>query len=122
MTEQSGRILREALTAAIRDRHPGQPPADLLTAWDELPPWRRRAADAVYGQVCDFICISAGAAAGLSREQKGTFVHLCQLAQILRFGEHPDAAQPADWALQPAWMREAYADTFEAIENHLGAP
>ena len=119
--EQSGRLLREAWTSAIRVRHPGQPETELLTPWDQLAPWQQRAADAVYGQVCDFVCISAGAAAALSREQKGTFVHLCQLAQVLRFAENSYSTHIADWNLQPSWMQEAFADAFEAVEAHLGA-
>lgn len=121
MFEQSGQILHEAWVTAIRRRHPGPAAPDLLVPWEELAQWQHRAADAVYGQICDFICISAGATAALSREQKGMFAHVCRLAQILRFAEHPDATQIADWSLQPSWMQEAYADSFEAIEVHIGA-
>ncbi|MFL6075282.1 MAG: hypothetical protein ACJ73S_17965 [Mycobacteriales bacterium] len=72
----------------------------------------------MYGQVKAFIEATGGAAARLTREQKGRFVALCWIGQIYRHFPDPKAAYVADWDDLPEWQRETDADIFERIERH----
>lgn len=66
-----GRIFREAWIAGVNKHYRGEPKPGYVTPWDETPEWEREAAAAVYGQVRDFIRISEGHAARLTREASG---------------------------------------------------
>ncbi|MFC8899115.1 hypothetical protein [Streptomyces cinereoruber] len=112
-----GRIFREAWIDGVNKHYPGEPKPGYVTPWDETPAWEREAATAVYGQVRDFIKVSGGHAARLTREQKGRFVAICWTAQMFRHFEDPKPGYVADWADLPAWQRETDADIFERIEE-----
>ncbi|GHG33199.1 hypothetical protein [Streptomyces hydrogenans] len=112
-----GRIFREAWIDGVNRHYPGEPKPGYVTPWDETPAWEREAAAAVYGQVRDFIEISGGYAARLTREQKGRFVAICWTAQMFRHFEDPKPGYVADWSDLPAWQRETDADIFERIEG-----
>ncbi|MYX71561.1 hypothetical protein [Streptomyces sp. SID3915] len=112
-----GRILREAWIDGVNKRYPGKPKPGYVTPWDETPAWEREAAAAVYGQVRDFIEVSGGRAARLTREQKGRFAALCWTAQMFRHVEDPKPGYVADWSELPVCRREADADIFERIEG-----
>ncbi|MFD9796254.1 hypothetical protein ACFWXK_35460 [Streptomyces sp. NPDC059070] len=112
-----GRIFREAWIDGVNKHYPGEPKPGYVTPWDETPAWEREAATAVYGQVRDFIEVSGGHTARLTREQKGRFVAICWTAQMFRHFEDPKPGYVADWSDLPHWQRETDADIFERIEG-----
>jgi hypothetical protein len=118
-TQQSeyGRIFREAWIAGVRKYYPGDPKPGYVVPWDETPEWERQAASAVYRQVADFVAVSGGATAKLSREQKGRFVALCWIAQIHKYIPEPKPSYVADWDALPEWQQQTDVDIFEKIEN-----
>ncbi len=102
------------------ERHfPGDPKPGSITPWEETPDWERQSAAAVFGQVRDFITVSGGTTAKLSREQKGRFVALCWIAQIYKHIADPKPGYVADWDALPDWQKETDADIFEDIERVL---
>ncbi|MGW2303422.1 hypothetical protein [Streptomyces sp. NPDC001809] len=112
-----GRIFREAWIDGVNKHYPGEPKPGYVTPWDETPEWEREAAAAVAGQVRDFIEVSGGHVARLTREQKGRFVAICWTAQMFKHFEEPKAGYVADWSDLPDWQRETDADIFERIER-----
>lgn len=116
MTDEPGRIFREAWIAGVRKHYPGEPKPSYIALWEDTPEWERQAAAAVYQQVRHFIEISDGNTAKLTREQKGRFVATCWIAQIHKHFESPKPGYVADWADLPAWQQETDADIFDAIE------
>ncbi|MEU9316733.1 hypothetical protein [Streptomyces sp. NPDC048295] len=112
-----GRIFREAWIAGVTRYYPGEPKPGYITPWGEMPEWEREAAAAVYGQVRDFISVSEGHAARLTREQKGRFVAICWTAQMFKHFEDPKPGYVADWAELPTWQQETDSDIFECIEQ-----
>ncbi|WP_129843132.1 hypothetical protein [Streptomyces sp. RFCAC02] len=117
MTLGTGRVFREAWIAGVRRHFPGEPKAGYVAPWEETPEWEREAAAAVEGQVCDFVAVSGGSAAKLTREQRGRFVALCWIAQIHRHFDAPKPGYVADWDALPEWQRETDADIFDAVER-----
>ncbi|MFI8457146.1 hypothetical protein [Kitasatospora sp. NPDC085464] len=118
MTED-GRIFREAWIAGVRKHFPGEPKPGYVTPWKETPDWERASAAAVFGQVRDFVAVSAGSTAKLSREQKGRFVATCWIAQIHKHVADPKPSYVADWDDLPKWQQETDADIFEAVERRV---
>jgi hypothetical protein len=114
--EEPGRVFREAWIAGVTKHYPGEPKASYTQAWEHTPDWERASATAVFEQVRAFIEATDGRAAKLTREQKGRFVALCWLGQILRHFPDPKPAYIADWADLPDWQQETDADIFEHIE------
>ena len=112
-----GRIFREAWIAGVRKHFPGEPKSGYVTPWEDTPEWEREAAAAVCEQVRQFLELSAGHAARLSREQKGRFVATCWTAQVYKHFENPKPGYVADWPDLPPWQQETDADIFEAIEQ-----
>jgi hypothetical protein len=112
-----GRLFREAWIAGVRRHYPGEPKAGYVAAWEETPEWERRAAAAVCGQVLEFIDVSDGAVAKLSREQRGRFVALCWNAQIYRAFSDPKPSYVADWDQLPSWQQAVDSDIFDTIEK-----
>ncbi|MEU3197109.1 MULTISPECIES: hypothetical protein [unclassified Streptomyces] len=112
-----GRVFREAWIAGVTKHYPGEPKPGYVTPREETPEWEREAAAAVYGQVRDFIRVSAGHATRLTREQKGRFVATCWTAQMFKHFENPKPGYVADWADLPGWQQETDADIFERIER-----
>ncbi|MFF0410102.1 hypothetical protein ACFYUY_06645 [Kitasatospora sp. NPDC004745] len=117
MENEDGRIFREAWIAGVRRHFPGEPKPGYITPWDETPDWERESAAAVFGQVRDFVTVSGGMTAKLSREQKGRFVALCWIAQIHKHIPDPKPSYVADWGALPEWQKETDADIFEEIER-----
>ncbi|MEC3996214.1 hypothetical protein VSR01_22915 [Actinacidiphila sp. DG2A-62] len=113
---EPGRVFREAWIAGVLRHYPGEPKAAYVAGWEETPQWERASAAAVEDQVREFLVVSGGHAARLSREQKGRFVATCWIAQIYRHFEHPKPGYVADWAELPQWQRETDADIFEAVQ------
>jgi hypothetical protein len=118
MTDESGRIFREAWIAGVRKYFPGEPKPSYITPWEQTPDWERQAATSVYGQVHDFIKASDGNTAKLTREQKGRFVAICWIAQIYKHIESPKPGYVSDWDALPEWQQKTDADIFEAIERN----
>lgn len=116
MSDEPGRLFREAWIAGVRRHFPGEPKPGYVTPWEETPGWERASAAAVEGQLRGFLSVSGGHARRLSREQKGRFVAMCWIAQIYRHIEDPKAGYVADWADLPEWQRETDSDIFEAVE------
>ncbi|MGA5699036.1 hypothetical protein [Peterkaempfera bronchialis] len=112
-----GRYFREAWIAGVTRHYPGEPKPGYIAPWEETPDWERACAAAVYGQVRDFVQVSAGNTAKLSRGQKGRFVALCWTAQIHKHIEAPKPGYVADWDELPKWQQETDADIFEQIEQ-----
>lgn len=121
MSETEGaRLFREAWIAGVHRHFPGEPKPGYVAPWDETPQWEREAAGAVATQVRQFVSLSDGAAARLTREQKGRFVAICWTAQMYRHFSEPKPAYVADWPQLPTWQQETDADIFEAIEKSAG--
>ncbi|MCC9310472.1 hypothetical protein LN042_25955 [Kitasatospora sp. RB6PN24] len=116
---EPGEFFREAWVAGVKKYFPGEPKAGYVAAWAQTPEWERQAAGAVYQQVADFVRVSGGSTAKLSREQKGRFVALCWIAQIFKHFDSPKASYVADWDELPQWQRETDSDIFERIEQSL---
>ena len=95
----------------------GRAQVGLRDVWEDTPEWERQAAATVCEQVRQFLELSAGHAARLSREQKGRFVATCWTAQMYKHFENPKPGYVADWPDLPQWQQETDADIFEAIER-----
>jgi hypothetical protein len=120
MAESEGaRLFREAWIAGVRKHFPGEPKPGYVTGWDDTPQWEREAAGAVYEQVRQFLDLSGGHAARLTREQKGRFVATCWTAQMYKHFDDPKPGYVADWPDLPDWQKETDAGIFEAIEQFL---
>jgi hypothetical protein len=118
MSTDQGRVFREAWIKGVHSHFPGEPKPGYVVPREETPAGEQQAAAAVHGQVRDFLAVSDGKAAKLTREQKGRFVSLCWTAQIHRHFDDPKPSYVADWNDQPKWQQETNADIFEAIETH----
>ena len=116
-TDDPGRAFREAWITGVRKHHPGDPKPGYVTPWDDTPGWERQAAAAVASQVRDFVTISGGTTAKLTREQKGRFVATCWIAQIHKHIPDPKPSYTADWNQLPPWQQETDADIFGHIEQ-----
>jgi hypothetical protein len=114
---EQGRVFREAWIAGVTRHYPGEPKAGYIAPWEETPDWERESAAAVYGQVRAFIEATDGGTARLARSQKGRFVALCWIGQILKYFPDPKPAYVADWDDMPQWQQETDADIFERIER-----
>lgn len=120
MTDEPGRIFREAWIAGVHRHYPGDPKPGYVAPWDETPGWERKAAAGVYALIRNFLTSTEDAATKLSRRQKSQFVAAAWTAQIfLRFDE-PKPSYTADWEDLPEWQQETDADIFEAVESALG--
>jgi hypothetical protein len=117
LSDDHGRIFREAWIAGVTTHYPGDPKPGYVTPWDQTPDWERAAAAAVYDQVRAFIDTTSGATAKLTREQKGRFVALCWTGQIYKHFPDPKPSYVADWDKLPDWQKETDADIFEHIER-----
>jgi hypothetical protein len=115
--EEPGRLFREAWIAGVHKHLPGVPKPGYVAPWEETPDWERASAAAVCLQVDAFLDTTGGAAAKLTREQKGRFVALCWTGQIFRHFPDPKPSYVADWSALPEWQREVDADIFEAVER-----
>ncbi|MDT0270682.1 hypothetical protein RM844_30860 [Streptomyces sp. DSM 44915] len=116
MTDEPGRVFRDAWIAGVKEHFPGEPKPGYVAPWEDMPDWEREAAAAVYQQIRQFVEISAGGATKLTREQKGRFVAICWTAQIHRHFEAPKPSYVADWDALPEWQRATDIGIFEAIE------
>jgi hypothetical protein len=114
-----GRIFREAWIAGVRAHYPGEPKPGYVAPWDDTPGWERASATAVYDQVMAFLEATDRAAAKLRRTQKGRFVALCWIGQILKHFPDPKPSYIADWDDLPPWQQETNADIFERVERDL---
>lgn len=112
-----GKVFRQAWIDGVRAHYPGEPKAGYIAPWEETPDWERESAAAVFGQVRDLLTISGGAAARLTRTQKGQFVAACWTAQIYQHIPDAKPAYVAPWEDLPSWQQETDADIFEAIER-----
>ncbi len=112
-----GRAFRDAWIRGVRRHHPGEPKHSYVAPWEDTPEWERASAAAVYDQVRGFILGTDGQAVRLTRAQKGRFVALCWIGQILRHFAEPKRAHLGDWDDMPQWQRETDADIFEHIER-----
>ncbi|URM91099.1 hypothetical protein LUW75_15145 [Streptomyces sp. MRC013] len=117
---EGARLFREAWIAGVRRHFPGEPKPGYVTPWDDTPRWEREAAGAVYAQVRQFVEVSGGTTARLSREQKGRFVATCRTARMCRHFEDPKPGYAADRPGLPTRQQETDADVFEAVERSLG--
>ncbi|MFE9421691.1 hypothetical protein ACFYNO_01875 [Kitasatospora sp. NPDC006697] len=117
MHQEPGRLFREAWITGVLKHFPGDPKPGYITPWSDTPDWERLSAAAVESQVLDFIRLSDGNTAKLTRTQKGRFIALCWIAQIHKHIADPKPAYVADWDDLPAWQQETDADIFERIEQ-----
>ena len=115
MSSEPGLIFRNAWIDGVRRHFPGEPKPGYVAPWEETSEWERQAAAAVCEQVREFVRVSSGATARLTREQRGRFVSLCWNAQIYKHFEDPKPSYVADWDDLPEWQRETDCDIFEAI-------
>ncbi|MGW4826324.1 hypothetical protein ACWEOG_01990 [Amycolatopsis japonica] len=117
MSNDRGRVFREAWIAGVTKHYPGEPKPGYITPWDDTPDWERDAATAVYDQVLAFIVVTNGATAQLTPEQKGRFVALCWIGQIFKHFSDPKPSYVADWDNLPEWQQATDIDIFERIEQ-----
>lgn len=117
LSDENGRIFREAWIAGVKKHFPGEPKPGYVTPWDETPDWERESAAAVYEQVAAFVQATGGAATKLTREQKGRFVSLCWIGQIFKHIPDPKPAYVADWDDLPEWQQQTDMEIFEKIER-----
>ncbi|HZN18530.1 MAG TPA: hypothetical protein VFB84_10165 [Micromonosporaceae bacterium] len=117
MQLERGQIFREAWIAGVRRHYPGEPKPGYVAPWEDTPQWERDSATAVYDQVAAFVEVTGGQTAKLTRTQKGRFVALCWIGQILRHIPDPKSSYVADWDELPQWQQETDADIFERIEQ-----
>jgi hypothetical protein len=117
VNEVDGRAFRAAWIKGVRAHYPGEPKPGYVAPWDDIPQWEQQSTAAVYGQIQAFVVATDGAADRLSREQKGRFVALCWIGQILRHFADPKPAYVADWSEMPSWQREIDADIFEDVSG-----
>jgi hypothetical protein len=117
MLNDRGRVFREAWIAGVTKHYPGEPKPGYITPWDQTPDWERNAATAVYDQVLAFIKATDGATAKLTSDQKGRFVALCWIGQILKHFPTPKPSYVADWDDLPDWQKATDIDIFERIEQ-----
>jgi hypothetical protein len=101
-----------------KQHYPGDPKPGYSTPWDEAPEWERESAAAVCAQVRQFVEISGGTTAKLTRAQKSRFVALCWIAQIYQHIPDPKPGYVADWDDLPEWQKET-ADIFERIDQSV---
>lgn len=102
MSNEHGRIFREAWIAGVTKHYPGEPKPGYVAPWEDTPDWERESAAAVYDQVRAFVEVSGGKTSKLSREQKGRFVALCWIAQIHRHIPDPKPSYvPTGTTCQP---------------------
>lgn len=120
MSREPGRVYREAWIDAVGRHYPGVPEPATVVPWPLAPDWERQAAEAVYAQIRQFVLISAGATARLSREQRGRFVAICWNAQIFKHFVEPAAGYVGDWEDLPDWQRQSDCDVFDAIAAEPG--
>jgi hypothetical protein len=69
LSEEPGRIFREAWIAGVTRHYPGEPKASYIVPWSETPEWERASAAAVCEQVRQFVEISGGSTAKLTRDR-----------------------------------------------------
>jgi hypothetical protein len=93
---EQGRVFREAWISGVARHYPGEPKASYIAPWEETPDWERESAAAVYNQVRAFIEVTDGGTLRLARSQKGRFVALCWIGQILKYFPDPKPAYVAD--------------------------
>lgn len=104
MSDEQGRIFREAWIAGVNTYYPDEPKPGYIAPWKDTPLWERASAAAVYQQVHDSILATEGNTAKLAREQKGRFVALCWIGQIFKPFDAPKPAYMADWEAMPEWQ------------------
>ena len=114
---RGGRAFRAAWIAGVRKHCPGDPKPGYIAAWEDTSEWERQSGAAVHDQVCAFVLATDGQTARLTRAQKGRFVALCWIGQVLRHFTDPKPAYIADWDDMPRWQQETDADIFEQIES-----
>jgi hypothetical protein len=119
LVTDDGRAFRQAWIAGVHNHFPGEPKPGYVAHWEEMPEWEQASATAVYGQVAEFVRVTSGAAARLSREQKGRFVAICWTGQIFKHVADPKPSYVADWPDLPEWQQETDADIFEFIEHRV---
>ncbi|MFG1928983.1 hypothetical protein [Cryptosporangium sp. NPDC048952] len=119
MSDEAGRIFRNAWIAGVKRHYPGEPKPGYVAAWEDTPDWERASASAVHRHVIELLQASDGAARLLTREQKGQYVAVCWVAQIYRHFRDPKPAYVAPWNQMPRWQQETDADIFEHIESML---
>ena len=112
-----GKVFREAWIAGVRKHYPGGPKHSYVAPWEETPKWERESAAAVYEQVRAFVLATGGQTVRMTRAQKGRFVALCWIGQILKHFSDPKPAYLADWEEMSTWQQETDADIFESIER-----
>lgn len=115
--EEGGRLFRAAWIKGVQEHYPGTPKPGYIVPWEEMQVWEQESAMAVYEQVRQFVLLTGGASAKLTREQQGRFVCLCWLGQIFKHFPEPKPSYVADWEQLPPWQRETDADIFAAIET-----
>ena len=84
----SGGIFRQAWIDGVNEHFPGEPKPGYVLPWEEMPQWEQNAAQTVYEQIEQFVTVSVGATAKLTRDQKGRFVATCWGAQIHKLIEN----------------------------------
>lgn len=117
MSNEQGRVFREAWIAGVQKYYPGEPKPSYVTSWDETQDWERASAAAVYDQVRAFIDATDGHTSKLTRTQKGRFVALCWIGQIYKHIPDPKPTYVADWDDLPGWQQQTDADIFDHIER-----
>jgi hypothetical protein len=119
--ESGGRAFRQAWVDGVHRHFRGNPNPGYVAPWDDMPEWEQQAAASVFAQIQAFIrATDGGAAARLTRQQKGSFVAVCWTGQVLRHIPDPKPSYIADYGDLPDWQRDTDADIFEHVEAFTG--
>ncbi len=113
---EGGRFFQDQWIRIVIERCPDNSPFEKLLPWEDLEPWEQENVVKAYELVQHLAWTVGWPIDGLSREQKGRFVHTCLIAQVWKRAPQHDEIALGDWNQLPTWQQQAYADLFEMIE------
>jgi hypothetical protein len=117
VTDETGKLFRNAWIAGVRQHFPGEPKPAMVAPWEEIPGWERSCAAAAETMIHTLLDTSQGAANRLTEIQKGQFVAACWNAQIYRHLPDPKPSYVAPWERLPDWQQRVDAAIFDTIAS-----
>ncbi|HXR65409.1 MAG TPA: hypothetical protein VN729_05785 [Ktedonobacteraceae bacterium] len=103
MRMEGGRFFQDQWIYLVIKYCPNNPPSEKLLQWEDLEPWEQENALKVYELVQHLAWTVGWPIDGLSREQKGRFVHTCQIAQVWKCAPPREEIALNDWNQLPVW-------------------
>jgi hypothetical protein len=115
VTDEPGKLFREAWIAGVRQHFPGDPKPSMVVPWEETPAWERACAASAEKMIKALWDTSRGAAGRLTEIQRGQFVAASWNAQIYRHVPDPKPSYVAPWEQLPEWQQHVDTAIFDAI-------